>query len=88
MMRVIPAYRTLVDVIQDAIGKESDAERFYTEAAELASTPEVRDFLLGMARMEHDHYTMLSDKLASLKADQTVMNGILSSYDDQPEERR
>jgi rubrerythrin len=86
MKRVIPEYKTLVDVLQDAIDKEADAEQFYREASDLALNAEVRDFLLEMSRMERDHFVMLSQRLESLKADQTVMDGILSSFDEKPEQ--
>ncbi len=86
MKRVIPAYKTLVDILQDAIDKENDAEQFYTEAAELAQNAEVREFLLDMARMEKEHALMLARRLDSLRADQTVIDGILSSYDEEPAE--
>ena len=80
MKRVIPEYKTLAEVLQDAIDKESDAEEFYREAAEMAPSTEVRAFLLEMAVMEREHFDMLTRQLASLRADQQVMNGILSSY--------
>ena len=80
MQRVIPEYKTLVEVLQDAIDKESDAGEFYREAAEMAQSTDVRNFLLEMAAMEQEHFDMLTRKLASLRADQQVMNGILSSY--------
>jgi rubrerythrin len=87
MKRVIPAYKTLVDVLQDAIDKEADAEQFYAEASELAQTPEVKRFLLELAEMERQHFVMLSEKLEELKADRQVMDGILSSYDEQLDDR-
>jgi rubrerythrin len=83
MKRVIPAYKNLVDVLQDAIDKEADAEQFYTEASEMAQTPEVRQFLLELAAMERQHFVMLSEKLEEMKADRQVMDGILSSYDEE-----
>lgn len=85
MKRVIPEYSALEDIIQDAIDKEKDAQKFYAEAAELAQAAGIRDFLLDMAEMEQGHADMLSRKLESLKSDKTVMDGILSSFDDDPE---
>jgi len=85
MKRVIPEYSSLEDILQDAIDKETDAKQFYTEAANLAQAAEVRDFLLGMAEMEQGHADMLQRKLESVKSDKTVMNGILSSFNDEPE---
>jgi rubrerythrin len=85
MKRIIPTYKNLVDILQDAIDQEHDASEYYTEAAELAQDPDVKQFLMDLARMEEDHHRMLIDKLESLKADQQVMDGILASYSD-PEE--
>jgi len=85
MKRVIPEYSSLEDILQDAIDKENDARQFYTEAAGLAQAAEVREFLLEMAEMEKGHADMLARKLESVKSDKTVMSGILSSFDDDPE---
>ena len=82
MRRIIPSYKNLVDILQDAIDQEHDAAQYYREAAELAQEPEVKEFLMDLARMEEDHYRLLVEKLESLKADKRVMDGILSSYGD------
>ncbi|MAT40137.1 MAG: hypothetical protein CL946_11095 [Ectothiorhodospiraceae bacterium] len=86
MKRVIPTYKNLVDIIQDAADQESDAAQYYREAAELAEDQELRKFLLDLADMEDDHHRMLVEKLEQLKAEKTVMDGILSSYGDSEEE--
>lgn len=85
MKRVIPEYSSLVDIIEDAIDKEKDAWRFYTEAAEMAPTDDIREFLLEMAAMEKEHVTLLTNKLETLRSDNTVMEGILSSYNPEAE---
>jgi len=85
MKRVIPEYSALMDIIQDALDKEKDAWNFYREAAEMAQTPDIKTFLLELAEMEKEHAELLSRKLESLKSDQTVMDGILSSFDDDPD---
>ncbi len=84
MKRVIPNYQNLLDVLQDAVDKERDAEFFYREASELASDPEIRDFLLNLSRMEAEHHAMLLRRLDMLKADQNAVDGILSSFDEPP----
>lgn len=83
MEHVIPAYKNLVDVLQDAVDKESDAEQFYREAAELALEPELKNFLLNLASMEGEHYELLKGKLELLKANSDVMYGIMSSFGDE-----
>jgi rubrerythrin len=80
MKQIIPEYLTLADIFRDAIDKENDAEKFYLQASELAQTAELRDFLVGLARMEREHAELLGKKLESFQADKTVMDGILSSY--------
>ena len=86
MKRVIPEYKTLLEVLQDAIDKENDAEAFYREAADLAQSTDIREFLTEMASMEHDHYVMLTRRLEAIRADQRVMDGILSSYGQEEEQ--
>ena len=88
MKRVIPSYKNLVDVLQDAIDQEHDASQYYSEAAELAEDPELRKFLEELALMEGEHHRMLKEKLDSLRADQQVMDGILSSYGDSETESK
>lgn len=80
MKRIIPAYKNLTDVLQDAVDKEADAEEFYLEAAELALESDVKNFLVHLAEMERDHYHQLKNKLEALKATGHVTNGILSSF--------
>ncbi|MCZ7555402.1 MAG: hypothetical protein M5R41_03230 [Bacteroidia bacterium] len=84
MKRIIPEYTALIDIIQDALDKEKDAQAFYLEAADMAQAAEVRDFLLEMAEMERSHTELLSRKLEALKSNQVVMDGILSSFEDDP----
>lgn len=86
MKRIIPSYKNLVDILQDAIDQEHDAAQYYAEAAEMSQEPEVKEFLLELAKMEEDHHRLLVEKLESLKADQRIMNGILSSYGDTEEQ--
>lgn len=85
MKRVIPEYTSLEDILQDAIDKEKDAFRFYSEAAAMAQTEDIRVFLLEMAEMEKGHAELLARKLESIKSDMTVMDGILSSFNDEAE---
>lgn len=86
MKRVIPEYISLEDILQDAIDKENDAREFYMQAAQLAQAQGIRDFLLEMAEMEQGHADLLRKKLESVQSDKTVMHGILSSFDDDPEQ--
>lgn len=67
MKHVIPAYQDLFDVLQDAVDKEKDAERFYREAAERTDDPDISAFLFDLAKMEGQHYILLKEKLEALK---------------------
>ncbi len=86
MKRVIPAYKTLVEVLQDALDKEKDAVSFYREAAEMADEGDIRAFLLQLAEMESEHAGMIQQRLDSLQSDKRVMDGILSSYGEDSED--
>ena len=87
MKRVIPEYKTLVDILQDAVDKERDAERYYLEAADVAQDEKVKRFLVELAEMEKEHAVRLGQMLDQIRADQTVIDGILSSYGDKAEEK-
>ena len=87
MKRVIPEYKTLVDILQDAVDKERDAERYYLEAAGVAQDEKVKRFLVELAEMEKEHAVRLGQMLDQIRADQTVIDGILSSYGDKAEEK-
>jgi rubrerythrin len=82
--RIIPEYTALVDIIQDALDKEKDAQAYYLEAADMAQAAEIRDFLLEMAAMEKEHVDLLTRKLEALRSNQIAMNGILSSFEADP----
>ncbi len=84
--QVIPAYANLIDLFQDAIDKERDAEQFYFEASKLAKSEEIRRFLLELSAVEHEHFLALQQRLEQVKAEQSAMDGILSSYHE-PDER-
>jgi rubrerythrin len=87
MKRVIPEYKSLVDILQDAVDKEKDAERYYREAADMAQDDKVKHFLVELAEMEKEHAVRLGQMLEQLRADQTVIDGILSSYGDEESEQ-
>jgi rubrerythrin len=80
MNRDVPEYKSLLDILQDAVNEELEAERFYTAAADLATSDDIRSFLLELADMERDHAVQLGRRLESLQADQTILDGIRASY--------
>ena len=80
MKRIIPSYKNLADVLQDAVDKERDAAQYYREAADLALEPEVKEFLRELAEMESQHFKMLKSRLETLQANGRIMTGILSSF--------
>lgn len=48
------------EIVSFAIERENEAERFYTEAAEKAKWPHIREMLLEMAKEEQGHAKYLS----------------------------
>lgn len=80
MSRTVPEYRNLRDILRDAINEELEAQKFYTDAASLATSDDIRTFLLELADMERDHAEQLTRRLDGLQADQAVLDGIRASY--------
>ena len=86
MQHVVPEYTNLIDLFQDAIDKERDAEVFYRQAAELAQSVDIKQFLLELSATEHEHFLALTQKLEQVRAELMAMDGIMASYHE-PDER-
>jgi rubrerythrin len=51
----MPGFRTINDVLDFAIARETEARRFYAELAQMATRPEVREIIGRLARDEVQH---------------------------------
>lgn len=60
--------RELFKILEDAIQREDDAHDIYAHAAEHTDDPTVKEFLMNLAAMEHEHHVLLENKLNELKA--------------------
>jgi len=72
--------RELFRILEEAIQREDEAHDIYTEASKYTSDPCVRDFLLQLAAMEHEHHVLLENKLNELKAVAELQDEINEAY--------
>jgi len=64
---------TIISILEEAIKSEIDSEEKYLHGAELACDTSVRDFLISLARMEHDHKDLLTRQLCELRAQMKIV---------------
>ena len=76
----MPELNTVEAIFEYAMNEEKDASRFYLEAAKNADDLELKQFLVGLAKMEDHHYQVLKNKLDESKANHFCIDGILSSF--------
>jgi len=74
------ASRTIIEVLEHAIERESDSYNYYVHAAKQAENPIVRKFLLQLADMEKGHWLQLEGYLKELKAQTAITDSIISSF--------
>jgi rubrerythrin len=80
-MREIKKYRSVVEILQDAIDKEVDSFDYYYQCAQEVSDRELKDFLLKLAQTEEDHRQQLEEYLREAKAQMEIDEAIMSSFD-------
>ncbi|HEY9165954.1 MAG TPA: ferritin family protein [Candidatus Kryptonia bacterium] len=65
---------TITSILEEAIKSEIDSEKKYLHGAKIACDPQVKEVLLSLAGMEHEHKEILTKKLQELRAQMTVVN--------------
>ena len=73
-------FDTIEDILNYAITEEKDAYFFYKNSADKMTDPDLKKFLLGLAKMEMEHYNILKKKLEKCNANSFCHHGILSSF--------
>ncbi len=73
-------FDTIEDILNFAITEEKDAYFFYKNSANKIVDPDLKKFLLVLAKMEMEHYNILKKKLEECNANSFCHHGILSSF--------
>lgn len=74
-------YRSVTEVIENAIQKEEDVRAYFSRCAAEVSEPNVKSYLLTIAQHEEDHLNRLKDHLTDIKAQLEVDQAIMESYE-------
>lgn len=73
-------FDTIEHILNFAITEEKDAYFFYKNSANKMVDPDLKKFLLVLAKMEMEHYNILKKKLEECNANSFCHHGILSSF--------
>ncbi len=73
-------FETIEDILNYDITEEKDAYFFYKNSANKMADPDLKKFLLALAKMEMEHYNILKKKLEECNANSFCHHGILSSF--------
>ena len=81
---IIPEFKNLVEILEEAVLHEQESHDYYLEAAERTQDPELQRFLQHLAEVELTHKTSLEEKLEMVRAGQDMVNDLIYSFGDPP----
>ncbi|MFQ6607485.1 MAG: ferritin family protein [Fidelibacterota bacterium] len=79
----ITNFSSAEEILQYAISEEQDAYNFYMKVSKQISDPDLKRFLVDLARFEQEHYEILKRKLDECRANEFCLGGIQSSFEPQ-----
>ena len=80
MHKPIPEYNSMEEILSDAIAEEASAKQWYIEASEKAYVPEIKSFLLKLAKMEEEHEEQLTECLHKVQSQMEISKSIMYSF--------
>jgi len=81
MLKPIPDYGSVEEIIQDAIKEEQSAEQWYRQAADRMQSPEMKEVLMGLAAMEAEHAATLAGCLEQYRREREMCRALMRSFD-------
>ncbi len=76
-----PSFSSAEEILQYAIDEEKDAYDFYMKASEQITDPDLKRFLVDLARFELGHHEILKRKLEECRANEFCLESIQSSFE-------
>lgn len=76
-------FASVEEILTFAMEEEQQAAHYYEDAATRVVNPDMKHFLLILAKMELEHYNILKKKLEECRANHFCTNGILASFDEE-----
>jgi len=74
-------FSSVEEVLRYAIKEEKNAYEFYMNASEQITDPDMKRFLVDLARFELEHHDILKRKLEECRSNDFCLEGIQSSFD-------
>ena len=81
---IIPEYKSLEEILREAIEHEQESHDYYLEASERTANPDLRQFLEQLARVELTHKKQLEEALRQVQAQNATLNDLLYAFGEQP----
>jgi rubrerythrin len=81
---IIPEFKSLEEILEEAILHEQESHDYYLEAAERTRNADLKRFLQHLAEVELRHKTDLQEKLDMLRNEQALANDLLYSFGEPP----
>ena len=81
---VIPDYKSLPEILEEAIQHEEESNAFYLAAAERTQNPELQRFLRHLAAVELDHKQQLHEQLEMVRSENAMVNDLLYAFGEPP----
>ncbi len=81
---VIPAYKSLPEILEEAIRHEEESQAYYLAAAERAGNPDLQRFLRHLAQEELIHKQQLQEQLERVRSENAMVNDLLYAFGEPP----
>ena len=81
---IIPDFKSLEEILEEAILHEQESHDYYLEAAERTRNADLKRFLQHLAEVELQHKTDLQEKLEMVRNEQALVNDLLYAFGEPP----
>jgi rubrerythrin len=81
---IIPEFKSLVEILEEAVTHEQESHDFYLEAAKRTQDPDLQRFLRHLAEVELTHKADLEERLEIIRTGQDMVNDLIYAFGDPP----
>ncbi len=81
---IIPDYKSLPEILEEAIRHEEESHTYYLAAAERAGNPDLQRFLRHLAQLELTHKQQLQEQLDLARSENAMVNDLLYAFGEPP----
>ncbi len=81
---VIPDYKSLPEILEEAIRHEEESHAYYLAAAGRTRNPDLQRFLRHLAQQEVTHKQQLQEQLDLVRSENAMVNDLLYAFGEPP----